>query len=209
MAIDTYGDLKAALANWLTRGDLTARIPEFVELAEADIKRKLRRECARSALTASANPISLPAWEELKAVRYNTTSYQYPLQIVTYATLADLRSVGTGRPSYAAVVPLASSVVSELHFDITPDTAYTLEAIGYLAVGSILGADGNTSVTLTKSPDIYLYGSLIHSAPFLEHDDRLAMWRDLYESAIEDENNARERMELGASPMNMGLPIVF
>lgn len=34
MAITTYVELKTAVANWLQRSDLTARIPEFIELAE-------------------------------------------------------------------------------------------------------------------------------------------------------------------------------
>jgi hypothetical protein len=30
MAISTYAELQAAAAGWLVRGDLTARIPEFI-----------------------------------------------------------------------------------------------------------------------------------------------------------------------------------
>ncbi len=37
MAITTYTELQAAIASWLNRGDLTAQIPDFIALAEADI----------------------------------------------------------------------------------------------------------------------------------------------------------------------------
>jgi len=34
MSIATYADLKAAVANWLNRSNLTARIPDFIALTE-------------------------------------------------------------------------------------------------------------------------------------------------------------------------------
>ena len=42
MAINTYATLQTAVANWLDRSDLTDRIPEFIDLAEARINRALR-----------------------------------------------------------------------------------------------------------------------------------------------------------------------
>ena len=42
MAITNYGELKSAAAEWLDRSDLTSRIPEFVELAEARFDRVIR-----------------------------------------------------------------------------------------------------------------------------------------------------------------------
>ena len=42
MAINTYGTLQTAVANWLDRDDLSARIPEFISLAEAIFNRTLR-----------------------------------------------------------------------------------------------------------------------------------------------------------------------
>ncbi len=42
MSISTYAELQTAVGNWLNRADLTARIPEFIELFEARVKRDLR-----------------------------------------------------------------------------------------------------------------------------------------------------------------------
>jgi len=36
MALTTYTELKASIADWLNRSDLTAAIPDFISLAEAD-----------------------------------------------------------------------------------------------------------------------------------------------------------------------------
>ena len=42
MAIGTYAELQTAVANWLDRGDLTERVKEFIDLAEARMNRVLR-----------------------------------------------------------------------------------------------------------------------------------------------------------------------
>ena len=65
MAITTYAELKSAAANWLVRGDLTARIPEFISLAEARINRvvRARRAEADASLTLASGDrtVALPA----------------------------------------------------------------------------------------------------------------------------------------------------
>ena len=43
MAITTYAELQTATANWLDRSDMTDRIPEFIELAEANFNRVIRQ----------------------------------------------------------------------------------------------------------------------------------------------------------------------
>ena len=42
MAISNYAELQTATANWLDRTDLTARIPEFIDLAESTFNRTIR-----------------------------------------------------------------------------------------------------------------------------------------------------------------------
>ena len=43
MALTNYTELKASLANWLNRSDLTTEIADdFITLAEADFNSKLR-----------------------------------------------------------------------------------------------------------------------------------------------------------------------
>ena len=42
MAIGTYSELQTAVANWLTRADLTSRIPEAIAMAEAEFNDTLR-----------------------------------------------------------------------------------------------------------------------------------------------------------------------
>ena len=42
MALDSYTNLKAEIADWLDRDDLTARIDTFIDLTEAKLAREIR-----------------------------------------------------------------------------------------------------------------------------------------------------------------------
>ena len=53
MAIGTYAELQTAVANWLDRGDLTDRIQEFIDLAEARINRNLRLRLMETTATGT------------------------------------------------------------------------------------------------------------------------------------------------------------
>jgi hypothetical protein len=209
VSISTVGELKTAVANWLARGDLTARIPEFMALLDADLRRNLRKRNTRAPFTLSTNPQTLGAIGDLRAIRYNTSTLQCPLTIVSYAALADLRRSGSGMPAYAAVLG-TSGGDPELHVDVTPDTPYVMEIV-YYEVYTLLSSlsDASNPTILLNNPDLYLYGTLLQSAPYLEHDDRIAVWQGLYQKALDDENVLRERIEFTAAPLQMALPVVF
>ena len=43
MALSTYDELKASIADFLNRDDLTSVIPDFIKLAETGMNREVRR----------------------------------------------------------------------------------------------------------------------------------------------------------------------
>jgi hypothetical protein len=201
----TKADLKAAIGNWVSRTDLTARMDEFIVLAERDIARNLRKKVIRASLTLDAGSDfkALPAaCAILRSVRYDTSSKQYPLTIQASATLAQVRRTGSSAPFYCAIVD------NTLLFDVTPDTGYVME-IEYYEKLVPLATDGVTNTVLTDAPDIYLYACLKEVEPYLEHDERNPMWSAKYQKAVEDENQSREEAELGGAPLSPRLPIVF
>ena len=63
MALTNYTELKASLANWLNRSDLTTEIADdFIKLAEADFNSKLRVRAmiAQVSITVNAETVALP-----------------------------------------------------------------------------------------------------------------------------------------------------
>lgn len=202
MAISNYSELQTAVGNWLNRSDLSTRIPEFIALAEADMRRVLRDQVTRAAFILTSDAVALPATaDEVRSLRFNDSTRKYPLTQVTHETLAGLRRSGSGVPHYFSV--LAGSVL----LDVTPVSNYTMEIVYYTKLVPL--ATASTNATLTESPDIYLFGALKEAAPYLEHDERNPMWSQKYQKAVDDENVARERAELGAAPAIVRLPINF
>ena len=58
------------------------------------------------------------------------------------------------------------------------------------------------ALTLSElHPDIYLYGALLQSAPFLKDDARVPIWDGLYQRAIEALNLESDRAEISGATL--------
>lgn len=208
MAIGTNNTtLEAAVANWLNRSDLTSRVQEFIELGGARVRRE--QEWDRRVYSAeTGNPFTFTAQGDalptgIKAVKelWPTAGSQLaPLAQTTFAELRKLAASNldaTGTPSAYAIVPPRDPAVSaaRLYLWPVPSGAYTVDFFYIRDVGP-LGA-GNE--LLAFAPDVYLYAALIHSAPFLKHDERVAIWRDAYLEAMASVNHQSEAAQHGAS----------
>lgn len=204
MAITTYAELQTAMSNWLNRSDLTARIPEFIALAEPRIRRLLRDHRGSQAITLTAGVNAYTpgtTFKEVVSLRHNSSTRQWPLDQMTWTGLGSVARSGSG-------VPRAYTVVDgSIFFDVTPDSAYPL-LMTYIEAMVPLATSPNTNFTFQKSPDIYLFGALCEAEPYLEHDERVQLWESKFAAAIQDENTARERAELAGTP-TIALPVVF
>ena len=58
-----------------------------------------------------------------------------------------------------------------------------------------------TNTVLDTAPDVYLYGALVESAPYLKDDERLPVWEQRFLSAISELQEARERTEWPNTPI--------
>jgi len=56
---------------------------------------------------------------------------------------------------------------------------------------------------LERYPDAYLYGALVHSAPYLRDDARTQVFAALYQNAIDAINAESERSKYGGSGLKM------
>lgn len=178
MGIATYAELQTQMAGFLDRTDLP--VTTFIALAEAAMNRKLthwRRE-ARTSSTVSVRFVDLPTgWKE--TIRLSVP--RRDLDLVSDAEMSAMRAQSedtAGQPAFYSLT------AGQIELYPTPDGDYTLE---HLYVGPIAPlADDNTSNwVLEQAPDAYLYGALIHSAPYLVEDQRIQTWGALYTSAIE------------------------
>lgn len=200
MAITTYAELQTAIANWLNRDDLTSIIPDFIRLAEADMQRRLRHYEMEKRATATLDSqyTELPD-DFLQPIRLHVQDTNDPLVPMSKADMQDERdriNDTSGQPRYYTITG------GEIEVLPTPDGSYTIEMSYYRTLPVL--TDGNTSNwLLSAAPDVYLYGSLVQSAPYLAHDERAAVWAGLYQSAIDGVQETSDRAKWGGTDMRV------
>ena len=201
MAITTYTELKAAIADFLNRDDLSATVPTFISLAEADIQRRVRhwRMEKRSTAELDTQYSAIPA-DFVEVIRmYITSGDTKPLELISQGELLDRKRKNlntSGSPSYYAIT------AGEIEVFPVPDGTYDLE-LYYIARIPALSDSNASNWLLERYQDAYLYGSLVHSAPYLKDDARAQMWAALYQSAVDAINAESERSKFGGSGRRM------
>jgi len=201
MAITTYTELQSAITDFLNRDDLSSVAPTFISLAEADIQRRVRhwRMEKRSTAELDTQYSAIPA-DFVEVIRmYITSGDTKPLELISQGELLDRKRKNlntSGSPSYYAIT------AGEIEVFPVPDGTYDLELYYISRIPAL--SDSNTSNWLLEQyQDAYLYGALVHSAPYLKDDARTQMWAALYQSAIDAINLEGEKSKFGGSGLRM------
>lgn len=176
MSLVTYDGLKASVANWLNRTDLTTEIPDFIELAENRIFHDVRVPTNEKTvlLTVSSDGYAtIPSdFLEVKDVFFNYN----PLQRVS---LTDLYAYvdTSGTPTCFA------RETYRFKFYPTPsiDASDEVRMIYYYDVGR-LSSSAESNVMLSTAPELYLYGTLVEASNFLGSDG--SRWEAGYQQAF-------------------------
>lgn len=182
MSLDTYDSLKAEIAAWLRRSDLTAAIPAFIALAEAQMNRRLRVRpmTTRLALTWDAEYVALPADFLSERLVKLTSGGSMVLRYLTPDEMdASVGTAANGRPRSYGLYG------GELRLQPAPDQAYGAELV-YLQAIPALSNSNPSNWLLASHPDAYLYGALTQSAPYLRADERLQTWTALFGAVLAD-----------------------
>ena len=201
MPITTYTDLKTSIASWLNRDDLTSVIPDFISLAEAGINRDLRhyKMIERADATLNSRYVQMPA-DWMETVRFSITSGDtYRLELVSRDDMLEYRQKTadtSGRPRFYA------NIGDTIEVFPTPDADYTMQ-LQYYAKTPALSDSNASNWLLLDAPDVYLYGTLIQSAPYLQDDARTQTWAALYAAALQSLQKASDDTRFAGSGLRM------
>lgn len=192
MALSTYAGLVASVADFLHRTDLTAVIPDFVVLAEAQMNRRLRVRPMVQRATATITDEYSAAPSDFLAERTmalgpspaSASDPPVPLIFVTQEVMDEIAAnqTSTAKPTHYTVVG------SEFRYFPSPDTSYVATFTYFRTLPALVS--NSTNWLLAACPDAYLYGALTQAAPYLIDDARLATWSALYVNAIDDINQS-------------------
>jgi len=194
MALSTYTEVKAAVANWLNRSDLTTEIgDDFIKLVEAEYNSKLRIKAmltSDAAFSIDDETVAVPTgFLQVRDFYIVQGAVKYSLTYMAPTQMDQIKGGSTtGRPNVYTLLG------TNFRFAPTPDTTYTSTLNYYKAITPLSGSTA-TNWILDNHPGIYLYGSLYHAANFLGGIDptKLQNWLQLYQTGLERiERNDRE-----------------
>ena len=203
MALTTYTELKASVADFLNRDDLTTVIPDFITLAESQINRDIRhwRMEARSSgqQDASDEYMQIPSdWVETIRLHLTGTGTTV-VNLISRDAMADKRSAQkdtAGTPIYY------THADSQFQLYPTPSADTDFELLYIQKLTALSGSNADNWLLL-DSPDVYLYGALLHSAPYLAEDQRIAIWAQMYSAAVQRLNEASELARFSGSGLRL------
>jgi hypothetical protein len=188
MSLATYSDLQTSVANFIHRADLTSTIPDFIRLAEdviyGDIESRFQDTLVELATVANTETVALPSdFIEYRSIALDSTSTQH--ETIEYLTPTQYKQQFL-TDTYGA--PRVCTIIgSNLYLQPIPDSAYNLD-FAYTAKIPSLSVTTTTNYLLTNYPSVYLYASLVQAAIYIQDTEKEAIYRDLYNKAIEGVN---------------------
>lgn len=202
---DSWAELKADIADWLNRDDLTTQIPKFIAQAEREFNRVLRvpeMEIVTD-LTIDAAEVSLPAdFLEMRALTLDTD----PKTVLEPMTLAELRNshaaAAAGRPRNFAIQSGSTLLVGP-----APDSSYSGRLNYYQSI-TPLGAATASNWLLGAHSDVYLAGALWRAHVYLVDDGNAARWKGIMDQGLDQIMAAARRKAYGAAPQRIRAPYV-
>lgn len=193
MAINTYGTLKTAIADYLQRDDLTTHIPMFVELATARLSDELRTPEMETVVTTTltgewtALPTDFRAMKLLEADG-DVLEYRTPWQLQKYVEAA----------TYLGV---AVYTIQDMQFRVYPAPTDTTVDLTYYAALSSLSSDSDSNWLLLKRPDVYLRAAIFEARDFLHDEARVVRAGAFVDKYIAEANRSARHISIGAAPI--------
>lgn len=200
MAITSYSTLKAEIAAWVDRDDLTDNLDSFIDLVEADLNRRLRIRAMETSFSGnlSSGVFAVPSgYRQLRSMYLDAS----PSKRVEPAPLDWLYMTYPNRAS-SGLPEFVAREGSNFVFGPYPDSDYAVSGIYWKAFDA-LSASNETNWLTENAPDVLLYGGLTMAEAFGWNDERLLMLKTQYEQGIKDLQNEDKRERFGNGALRM------
>jgi len=205
MRIVDYQSLCNAVADELNRADMINSIPTFVQLATKRIERDLSRAKHQRMIKRAAT-----VFFDLYTVIPCDYIATHQLMETDTSILIDYIGPNESKEWLAGRYPLPNRTNTQsgiAYYTIIGDQfrIFPYDPLGYKSVKNPhldlfyyarlpeLGSTNPTNWILQIYPDLYFYGTLAHTAPYLKADDRLQTWESIYQRLLADIETEAER----------------
>ena len=156
----------------------------------------------RATASAASQYVSLPTdYLEMMNIELSGTSPPKRLVYITSDRSDDYREKQnnkTGKPNYYTIEGTSIQLLP------TPDTTYTLQLNYFQDIPALSGlADSGNNWLLVSHPDIYLFGTLLQSAPYLMDPQSIGTWGTMYTQALQELQTSDEKSRYSGGTLNM------
>jgi len=180
MAIITnYATLQTAIADYLARSDLTTFIPNFIQNTENKVGRTLNLRNEETALSVSVSSGTGTVPTDFKALKLAYVP-DSPTVLLRWVSLDEIYRDYPTRSGASTPAVISRQGANFVFGPYAKD--FTLNGIYYAKKDPLRTTDPSWYVT--NAPEVLLYGSLIEAAPFIQGDERIPVWQQLFTDAL-------------------------
>ena len=193
MPLSTYANLKAAVADWCHRTDLTTQILDFVALSEAQIRRDVRCRAQQILVTGTlTGEVLAQPTRYIEAERLVLEDVEQ--DFVAPGMYAQLQQAQSTEPKY-------THIGTDLYIlNGANGSAYSLL---YWQQFTPFSADSDSNWLLLNAPEIYLSGALVQAAVYLNDDAMLTRHAAIYQASVKMLNNSERRAQFSGSRLEI------
>ena len=183
--------MQTEIANTLTRDDLTAELPQFIQFAENKLYRtlNLRNEETALSIDVAAGVATVPTdFKKLKFAYYNSS----PISVLTWVPLSQIYEEHPVRTTVTTPCLISIEAGNFVFGPVATAGTAVLKGVYYAKQAGLRTTDPSWYVT--NAPEVLLYGALLEAAPFIQAPERIQLWQHYYDDAVnsllDEENNS-------------------
>lgn len=222
MAIDTYKDLKDAVATWLNRKDSATinNIPMFINFAEKQFTRlvKLPYYEVKSSFTINENFNYVVIPQDLLSIKhlmingkpYNRTDVETFMRMKNLTNNLAWQGSSTDENKAPILSDQAGStsdrqyffarIGEQIHFLPTPSIGDVVELLYRQDIPEMM-FDNDQPYSLLIAPDVLLYLSMRHASIFIRDNEQEQYWMQKAQEAADSLNTQIDEAEWSGSSL--------
>lgn len=208
MALSNYGELKTAIANRLSRSNMTADIPDFITIARAKMVLgdygngipavRMDTMLTTETVTLSAGAYALSGLSGTYLERKSLYLSNSDEDTMSFMPIARFNRLGSktqsGTPQFYTIENNTLKVAP-----------YSDDSVvfTYYAEPAAMSGDSDADVFLTKAPHAYLYGALVEAYSHIRQAQYAQNYLAQFRSAVMSMNEEADSHEFGGDSLSM------
>ncbi|MEW6095743.1 MAG: hypothetical protein AB1567_04345 [bacterium] len=195
-----FGDIQNKVADYLNRTDLSIQIKDAINIAQRKLERQYNFNYmqVRAITLTSDNFINVPmgyysgstfiSAPYKEVIHFKVKSGDTYYSLIREDEKIVMKDNKIGLPRYFCYLP------NQKEFLIypAPDKEYSFDLLFY-RYSPTLTETTDTNYFTDYAPEVLIYGALCELEPILMNDERIVLWKSLFQEALEELRTAEKK----------------